>query len=463
MKEIKKILIPTLGAVAAISLASCGATHVGEPNDGITKNEDGTYTVRVGNTNSTSAAPTVFKPMEYGLAAYAWYYGENVNDGKIKIDYKHLDDGFLPATRAAHTDTLLNKDKCFGLVYTYEDQGTLLETTNKVEVYTPLTKSYYQEKGDSIASFPVQPIDYVEGEHLMATAFAANNKGGLGASKVGIIAGKSNTGNDEVEAMKAEATKWGKTENVDYFVQRLDNQAGADPSAAVQSLKNSGVDVVIITDATYFFLTAIGQMTALNWSNVSVLASYKLSNSYYFTQAYAAGVCNDGRRLFTPGWIAAGVQNAETYDQWADYVKALTLYAKEKGDPLATEATETAKDSAGNPTVVKELVDKYDWAKDGVSAYFYDSYAMAGYIGMYVFCEGITHLYKDKLLENASTEDYTAIMEKYGMEIPMSTIKVDLANGHRTGAEAFTLVEATAANHTLGEPFRTFKTAADLR
>ncbi len=463
MKEIKKILIPTLGVAAAISLASCGITHTGEPNNGVTVNADGTYTVRVGNTNATSLLPTVFGPMEYGLAAYAWYYGENVNDGKIKIDYKHLDDGYVAATRQAHTVTLLNSEKCFGLVYTYEDQGTLLENYNKVEVYTPLTKSYYLESGTSIASFPVQPIDYVEGEHLMATAFASTKKGGLGATKVGVIAGKSNTGNDEVEAMKAEAKKWGKTENKDYFIQRLDNVTGADPTAAVKSLKDSGCDVVLITDATYFFLTSIQQMAAQDWKNVTVLASYKLSNSLYLSGAYAYGACNDGRRLLTPGWIAAGVQNAETYDEWAEYVKALTLYAKENGETLATVETETAKGAAGNPDVVEELIKKYDWAKNGVSTYFYDSYAMAGYIGMYVFAEGLTHLYDQKLLDTASTEDYTAVMEKYGMKIPMSTVEVSLKNGRRTGAEAFTLVEATAENHTLGEPARTFKTTADLR
>ena len=462
MKEIKKFLVPTLGAIAAISLGSCGITHTGEPNDGVTVNGDGTYTVRVGNTNAAALLPTVFGPMEYGLKAYAWYYGEHVNDGKVKIDYMHLDDGYVAATRQAHTETLLGEKKCFGIVYSYEDQGTALEQHNKVEVYTPLTKSYYMESGDSIASFPVQPIDYVEGEHLIATAFASEKKGGLGAAKVGVIAGMGSTGNDEVEAMKAEAAKLGKKENTDYFIQRLENKTGSDPSAAVAALKANGVDVVIITDATYFFLSSISAMNTSNWSNVKVLASYKLSNSAYFTGAYAVGGCSDGRRLFTPGWIAAGVQNAETYDEWAEYVKALTLYAKSAGETLATEATETEKGSAGNPTVVKELVDKYDWAKDGVSPYFYDSYAMAGYIGMYVFAEGITHLYNDKLLDTASTEDYTAVMEKYGMKIPMSTIEVSLKNGRRTGAEAFTLVECTANNHTLGEPFRTFKTTANL-
>lgn len=463
MKSIKKVLIPTLGAVAAISLASCGFEHVGTANDGITKNEDGTFTVRVGNTNAAALLPTVFGPMEYGLKAYAWYYGQSENGGKVKIDYKHLDDGYNPTVRAANTDTLLNAEKCFGIVYSYEDQATLLDSTKKVEVYTPLTKAYYQESGDSVASFPIQPIDYTEGEHLFATAFASTKKGGLGAKKVGILAGTSATGNDQIESLKAEAKRQKKVENTDFFIQRL-QATDTDTTAAITALKNAGCEVVIMTDVSTQFLNAIGVMSALNWKNVTVLATYKLSNALYLSSAYALGACNDGRRLLTTGWIAAGVQNPETYDDWANYVKALTLYSKESKDGLlATVATETEKGAAGNPEVVKELIEKYDWAKDGVSSYFYDSYAMAGYEGMYVFGEGLTRLYKKGVLEGASTEDYVKVMEDGGMDIPMSTVKVDLKNGRRTGAQAFTLVECTEANHTLGEPARTFKTTADLR
>lgn len=465
MKSIKKILIPTLGAVAAISLASCGFNHVGTANDGVTKNEDGTFTVRVGNTNATglAALATVFGPMDYGMKAYAWYYGQYENEGKVKIDYKHLDDSYTPAIRAANTDTLLNQEKCFGIVYSYEDQATLLDQTNKVEVYTPLTKAYYQESGDPVASFPIQPIDYTEGEHLFATAFGSVKKGGLGAKKVGIIAGTSATGNDQVESMKAEAKRQKKVENTDFFIQRV-QATDTDTTAQVTALKNAGCEVVILTDVSGQFLNAVEVIANSHWSGVTMLASYKLSNAYYLSQAYVKGAINDGRRLLTTGWIAAGIENPETFDDWANYVKALTLYSKAQNDGyIATVATETAKGAAGAPEVVQQLVEKYDWAKDGVSSYFYDSYAMAGYEGMYVFGEGLTRLYNKGVLEGASTEDYVKVMEDGGMNIPMSTVKVDLKNGRRTGAQAFTLVEVTAKNFTLGEPARTFKTTADLR
>lgn len=462
MKNLKKFLVPTLGAVAAISLASCGNTHVGEPNNGITKNEDGTYTVRVGNTNAAALLPTVFGPMEYGFQAYAWYYGAHETKGQIKIDYTHLDDGYVPAVRAVNTEQLLGADKNFGIVYSYVDQGSLLDQYNKVEVYTPLTMDYYAEEGESVPSFPIQPIDYVEGEHLIASAFATEKKGGLGGTKVGVLAGISQTGTDEVKAIRATADKLGKKENTDYFVQTLENAATSDPTAAVNALKSAGCDVVIMTDCNTYFATALAAMKTANWSNVKVLASYKLSNALYFGAAYSVGFLADGRRLFTPGWIAAGVQSPETYDEWAKYVEVLTLYSKSVNDGLiTTEAAEKEK-LGGSPEVVKELVEKYDWAKDGVSTYFYDSYTMAGYIGMYVFAEGLTYLNKAKLLDGASTEDYVAVMEKNGMHIPMSTIDVSLEGGRRTGAQAFTLVECTVNNYSLGEAFRTFKTTAEL-
>jgi hypothetical protein len=448
MKGFKKFLIPTLGAVAAVSLASCGISHTGEPNNGVTKNEDGTFTVRVGNTNAAALLPTVFGPMDYGAKAYAYYFGESQNEGKVKMEYILRDDGYNATVRATNTAQLLNEDKVFGIVYSYADQANALEEANKPEIYTPLTMDYYQESGDSVASFPIQPIDYVEGQQLLASAFA-KGEAGLGAKKVGVIAGLGSTGVDELAGMRAELKKLGKTENTDFFVQTIANDASSDYASCVAALKANGVDVLLLTDVT--FLSVVAAIVASNWENLTVLASYKFSNALYFSGAYTAGILNNGRKLLTTGWIAAGVQNAETYDEWAEYVHALTAYAKSRGDALTNKDIEEAA-----PEVVAELQEKYEWAADGVSPYYYDSYAMAGYIGTYVFGEGISRLYKDGLLEGASTEDYVAEMEKGGMHIPMSTIEVSLKDGARTGARAMTLVNCTEANHTLGEPFRTF-------
>ena len=458
MKGFKKFLIPTLGAVAAVSLASCGISHQGETNNGITKNEDGTITVRVGNTNAVALLPTVFGPMDYGMRAYAYYYSHAENEGKVKIDYIHRDDGYVPAQRATNTAQLLDDDKVFGIVYSYADQANLLEQANKPEIYTPLTKDYYMESGGGL-SFPIQPIDYVEGMQLLASAFA-KGEAGLGASKVGVFAGNTQNGNDVVDGIRKEAQTLGKTENTDFFVQRLDNLATSDPSAAVSALKTAGVDVIIVSEATYTFASLLSAIVAANWENVTVLATYKLSNALYFGTAYSLGFLAAGRRLVTPGWIAAGVQNAETYDEWAHYVEVLTDYAKGNNLGLVTADESKVKEGVTvdtvAPEVVAELEEKYAWAAEGVSPNFYDSYSMAGYIGMYVFCEGISGLYDAKLLDVASTEDYIAVMEKNGMHIPMSTIDLSLKDGLRTGARAMTLVECTVANHSLGEPLRTF-------
>ena len=466
MKEVKKFLLPTLGAVAVISLASCGMQHTGETNNGITKNADGTITVRVGNTNAAALLPTVFGPMDYGMRAQAYYYSHAENNGKVKIDYIHRDDGFVAAQRATNTAQLLDEDKVFGIVYSYADQANLLEQANKPEIYTPLTRDYYLEANGGL-SFPIQPIDYVEGKQLLASAFA-KGKAGLGATKVGVFAGNTQNGNDVVEGIRDEARVLGKTEDVDFFIQRGDNLATTDPTSAVQALKNAGVNVIIVSEATYTFGTLLSAIVAANWENVTVLATYKLSNALYFGTAYVLGFLANGRRLVTPGWIAAGVQNAETYDEWAKYAEVLTDYAKGNNLPLVT-ADETKVKEDGSvtldtvaPEVVAELEGKYEWAKGGVSPYFYDSYAMAGYIGMHVFTDGIGRLFKENLLEVASTEDFINVMEKDGMHIPMSTVDVSLKDGARTGARAMTLVECTVANHSLGEPLRTFYDIPDL-
>lgn len=452
-KGLKTLLVTTLGIASVLAMTGCGAKHVGEANKGVTANEDGTYTVRVGNTNASALLPTVFGPMEYGFEAYAWYYGEHENEGKVKVEFKHLDDGYVPATRLANTQQLFEgADECFGIMYGYDDQANLVDQYNKVMVYTPLTMDYYAEakstEAEDIANyFPVQPIDYVEGKQLIASAFA-KGEAGFGATKVGVIAGKGTTGVDEVKAMRDEAKVLGKEENKDFFIQVLDNAATTDPTAAVTTLKNAGCDVVIITDATYIFLTSIGAIVAAQWANVKVLASYKLSNSAYLGAAYAMGILGQDRGLYTPGWISTVVCE----NDWIEYIKVMTLYSQHKNDgKITTSATNTSM-----PAFIAGLAAKYDWAKDGVSAYFEDSYCMAGYEGMHVFCQGLTRLYKAKLLNGASTEDYIAQMEKEEVTIPMSSIKVSYADGERQGARSMALVTVTEANHTLGENYRGF-------
>lgn len=450
MKGLKKTLVPLLGTIAAVSLASCGISHTGEPNNGITKNEDGTYTVRVGNTNGeASAYAAVFAPMGYGMRAYAWYYGEHENGGKVKLDFIHRDDGLSADVRATHTSTLIEQDKVFGFAYSYADQYNAIDKANKVEVYTPMTQQYYQEEGDPVASFPVQPIDVVEGKQLVASAFA-KGEAGLGASKVGVIAGTNAVGTDVLKGIRDEAKVLKKAEGTDLFVTTPTNAADTDYTASITSLKNAGVEVIILTDCVLD--SVFKAIVAADWKNVKVLASYRFSNALYFGYAYADHLLEDGRRLFTTGWIAAGVQNPETYDEWAKYVEVLTLYSKHMNDGLLV----TPDTDLTAPEVVRELQGKYAWAADGVNAYFYNSYTMAGYEATYCFAEGITHLFNDNLLDGASTEDYVAEMEKHGMHIPMSTVDVELKNGKRTGARAMTLVECTVENHSLGEPFRTF-------
>ena len=454
MKGLKKLLVAALGLVAVVSMTGCGAKHTGTANDGITKNEDGTYTVRVGNTNASALLPTVFGPMQYGLEAYAWYYGEHENEGKVKIDFIHLDDGYSATTRAVNTEQLINRDKVFGIVYGYDDQANALEEANKVMVYTPLTMDYFHDADKEASPFlPIQPIDYVEGKQLVASAFA-KGEAGFGASKVGVIAGLGTTGVDEVKGMRDEIKVLKKTENTDFFVQTAANDASTDYTAAVTALKNANVDVVILTDVT--FLSVIGAIIAANWEGVKVLASYKFSNAYYLSAAYAAGILNQNRGLFTTGWIAAGPQNLSTLSEWEHYVEVLTLYSKHMNDGLITTREAEQSKVGGSPDVVGDLQDKYTWAADGVSSYFFDSYTMAGYEGMYVFAEGLTYLYKAKLLEGASTEDYVAQFEKNGMHIPMSTVEVSLKDGQRTGAVAMTLVQVTDNNFTLGEAYRDF-------
>jgi hypothetical protein len=93
--------------------------------------------------------------------------------------------------------------------------------------------------------------------------------------------------------------------------------------------------------------------------------------------------------------------------------------------------------------------ERFDWAKDGVSAYFLNSYAMAGYVSANVFCQGLTRMSGKTLTWDA----YIAAMETAPVNVPMGT-SVSYANGQRVGIDALAVNKYTLANFGAGEVYR---------
>jgi hypothetical protein len=115
------------------------------------------------------------------------------------------------------------------------------------------------------------------------------------------------------------------------------------------------------------------------------------------------------------------------------------MYDKEKGNALL---------KADDPTYgafIAYWFGTEEWAKDGVSAYFLNSYAMAGYVSANVFCEGLARMSGKTLTWDA----YIAAMETAPVNVPMGT-SVSYENGQRVGIDALAVNKYTATDAALG-------------
>jgi hypothetical protein len=89
--------------------------------------------------------------------------------------------------------------------------------------------------------------------------------------------------------------------------------------------------------------------------------------------------------------------------------------------------------------------ERFDWAAEGVSAYFLNSYAMAGYVSANVFCQGLARVNGQEL----TWESYINAMETEPVNVPMGT-SVSYANGQRVGIDSLAVNKYTPANAAAG-------------
>jgi hypothetical protein len=109
------------------------------------------------------------------------------------------------------------------------------------------------------------------------------------------------------------------------------------------------------------------------------------------------------------------------------------------GEALLTSADETYG------SYVTAWFGSEEWAANGVSAYFLNSYAMAGYVSANVFCQGLTRMSGKTLTWNG----YIDAMETAPVNVPMGT-SVSYEDGQRVGIDALAVNKYTAADAALG-------------
>ena len=450
-KTLKLIVALALAASMVLSLASCdflAGLLGGNASQGIdTEN----HVIHVGNTAATSGAfASVGVPFNYAQEAYFWYFTNHTEGykdmwgNKYTIEMHHYDDGFDGVKGKTYTQKLVEEDKVFALVGHF-GSNTVGATVDYIEeqgipmVYGVCGVSDLYNTEANIMT--VQPIYDTEGQSMVATAFAPVSAGGLGATKLGVISTTDEAGKGMLNGIKIELAKLGKSAEFQAV-----GAADTDYSAAVNALKTAGCDVVIIAANQAPFVNIANAFITAQYENVKLVTSYVSANYATMGGLVLSGAINATREVYAGAWLVTGSLPDPTFKGWNDFVeytRIMTLYAKHKGETLipATDATYGA--------YVALYFGDCDWAADGVSAYFLNSYAMAGYVSANVFCEGLARMSGKTLTWDA----YIAAMETAPVNVPMGT-SVSYADGQRVGIDALAVNKYTLANLGVGEVYR---------
>lgn len=451
-KTLKLITALVLVASMAICMTSCDFLGIfgDKAAQGIdTEN----HVIHVGNTAATSGAfAAVGVPFNYAQEAYFWYYTTQTDgyvdaDGnKYTIEMHHYDDGFDGVKGKTYTQKLVEEDKVFALVGHF-GSNTVGATVDYLEengipmVYGVCGVSDLYNTERNIMT--VQPIYDTEGQSMVATAFASLEVGGLAAKKLGVISTTDEAGKGMLNGIKIEVEKLGKGSSVVYQEVAAD---ATDYVAAVTALKSAGCDVVIIAANQAPFVNIANAFVAAQYDNVKILTSYVSANASTMGGLVLTGAISATREVYAGAWLVTGSVPAPEFKGWNDfveYVKIMTLYDKAHGAELIpmTDATYGA--------YIAYWFGTESWAAEGVSAYFLNSYAMAGYVSANVFCQGLTRMSGKTLTWDA----YIDAMETAPINVPMGT-SVSYENGQRIGIDALAVNKYTLANLGVGEVYR---------
>ena len=459
-KSIRMIFAFALIACMALSMVACTSTP-DAPAQAAQGVDTENHVITVGNTAATTGAfASVGVPFNYAQEAYFWYF-ENHTDGykdaegnKYSIAFKHYDDGFDGVAGKTYTQKLVEEDKVFALVGHFGSNtvGATVDYITEQEIpmvygVCGVSDLYNTERN----IMTVQPIYDTEGQSMVATAFAAKDKGGLGATKLGVISTTDEAGKGMLNGIKIEVEKLGKSSAVTYQEAAAD---ASDYSAQVTALKNAGCDVVIIAANQAPFVNIANTFVTANYENVNIITSYVSANYATMGGLVTSGAINATRNVYAGAWLVTGSVPDTTFKGWndfVDFVEVMTLYAKYKGETLLTT------EDATYGSYISLYFGNEEWAKDGVSAYFLNSYAMAGYVSANVFCQGLSRM-TGKLL---TWEAFIDAMEAGTINVPMGT-SVNYAEGKRVGIDALAVNAYTLANFGVGEVYRQITDLATL-
>ncbi len=415
--------------------------------------------IYVGNTAGiTGALAAIGVPFNIGInAAFAEYNANGGFKGKT-VALKHYDDEGTATNSVSLMEKLIHEDEVFAIVGNYGGYAVNVNIDMLKENCVPMV--YAAAGVDALYNvnattdgdrciFPVQPLNRTEGRSLIVRAFADALKadgtltGGLGATKVAVIANQDEASQATLNGVKEEAANLpaSKRDNIVY-----QDVPGTDFGAAATSIVAAGCDTVIVTVTGTNFIAALTALAQANFTG-NVLTSYNNSS---------ADVLNNGGKLTEAGLDI--MSKMTIYAQgWLDVTSTEYVYAKDtplfrtykiQDSSLYGEGVVGFTESYWN---VAESIFNYAYTVDKGTAWAmsYNSYALAGYIAGNMFCEAL------KALEASGKEltraNLVEVMETVELPVAMAGT-ISYSNGARTGVEMFSAaVFFDSGNPELGE------------
>lgn len=411
--------------------------------------------IYVGNTaGTTGALAAIGAPFNYGIQAAFWEYnnkggftgtyaGQEVSG--IPVALKTYDDGGDATKTVTYTNRLIEEDEVFAIVGNFGSYGVAANLDILKEAGVPMV--YAAAGNEEMATakatgadrniFPVQPITSSEGRVLIQRAFAAEDKGGLAAQKVGVIGETTNdASNNIVKGIKDEMANLSAEQKGNIvFQEATDTTTNFGPQAA--AIKEANCDVIIVTTTASYKNVVTALMNAgYNALNCKILTTYNNASTTIFDK--------DG--AFDTSFASI---IAATYAQaWLD-ISSLTYKYNEDTPLHAAYAAANLAPEGGivgfNEEYWKVAETLFDYGTAVASSVptgyqpftlSYNSFALAGYIAGDLFCQGL------ELTKAAGKEvtraNYVDAMESKPIKLPMSG-NISFQDGRRLGIDAFAL------------------------
>lgn len=347
--------------------------------------------VKIGSTFVASGAFSIIGlPVLAGMNAYL----DMVNDGGgidgRQITLIHIDDESDPVKVKAAMQQLVEEEEIFSAVCGSSVTAAVLDDLKEYgipAVYLPtgIRQLYVEnattnEEGYNI--FPVQPIFYMEGQIMAARAI-----GYLETEKIGMLYFNDESSVDLFEGVSKTAGDQG----VEVKGAQL-SATDSDVSGAVAIIKNFDPDVIICTAAA---------------ANLSMII--KELNAQGIEKPIITSYINAAKTV--PELIYPDVQ-----DKYA-------VYCSDWGS-FGDEAAKAEFD---------EWVSKYD------ASYTENSYAIAGWIAAYMFCQGLERIAG----QDITWKNYMRALEEDGPVVSPFGVEVDFSNGQRLGVSKMVFKQMT--------------------